>query len=417
MEKLIKCIEVNGEIAVPASKSIAQRAIVAAVLAKESTYLCDVSLCDDTKRALDVAKTWGAEVKEMGSDYLIIPEERSKKEGVLTLFCGESGLLARMITPVAALLDREVVIMGSGSMLKRPMQMLVPPLQELGVNIHACAGGLPLTLHGPLRGGECCLDGSISSQVITGLLMALPLAEKDSILHVENPKSRPYIDMTLDVLAAFGIEVEREDYSCFNIRGRQAYRSCIFPVEGDWSGASCFLVAGALAGRVKITNLNINSAQADRVLLEVLRQVGAEVIVEPGEKWDCVTVVRNELRAFEYDATDSPDLFPALVALASGCSGTSCIKGARRLLYKESNRVESLREEFVKLNIRIEVDEDIMRVTGGNITGGEVSSRNDHRIAMALATAALCSSAPVIIKQAEVVSKSYPTFWSDFLKL
>lgn len=154
MEKLVKCIEVNGEIAVPASKSIAQRAIIAAMLAEESTYLCDVSLCDDTKRAIDVAKTWGAEVREMGADYLIIPGAGGKREGVLTLFCGESGLLTRMIVPVAALLDREVVIMGSGSVLKRPMQMLVSPLRELGVNIRTCAGGLPITLCGPLRGGN-----------------------------------------------------------------------------------------------------------------------------------------------------------------------------------------------------------------------------------------------------------------------
>ena len=417
MEKLVKCIDVNGEIAVPASKSIAQRAIIAAMLAEESTYLCDVSLCDDTKRAIDVAKTWGAEVREMGADYLIIPGAGGKREGVLTLFCGESGLLTRMIVPVAALLDREVVIMGSGSVLKRPMQMLVSPLRELGVNIRTCAGGLPITLCGPLRGGECRLDGSISSQIITGFLMALPLAERDSILYVENLKSKPYIDMTLSVLEAFGIEIEREGYRCFKIRGRQAYHSCIFPVEGDWSGASCFLVAGALAGKVKITNLNINSTQADRQILEVLRQVGAEVLVEPGEKWDSVTVSHKELRPFECEATDSPDLFPALVALASGCTGTSRIRGAHRLVYNESNRIESLQEEFAKMGIRIEVDDDTMLVTGGVIKGGEVSSRNDHRVAMALATAALRSSAPVIIAEAEVVSKSYPTFWSDFLKL
>lgn len=144
---------------------------------------------------------------------------------------------------------------------------------------------------------------------------------------MENLKSKPYIDMTLSVLEAFGIEIEREGYRRFKIRGRQAYHSCIFPVEGDWSGASCFLVAGALAGKVKITNLNINSTQADRQILEVLRQVGAEVLVEPGEKWDSVTVSHKELRPFECEATDSPDLFPALVALASGCTGTSRIRG------------------------------------------------------------------------------------------
>jgi 3-phosphoshikimate 1-carboxyvinyltransferase len=257
------------------------------------------------------------------------------------------------------------------------------------------------------------IGGSITSQLLTGLLMALPLVKSKSHLVVDDLKSKPYIDMTLQVLSDFGIEVENMDYEAFNIPGNQKYHARDHCVEGDWSGASFLLVAAALSGQVTVIMLQKKSVQSDKAIVEVLRKTGAVVVV----KEDCIEVKKNMLKAFEFDATECPDLFPPLVALAAHCIGITTIKGAERLKHKESDRAVALREEFGKLGVDITVDGDEMIIRGGQVKGGKVNSHNDHRIAMAAAVTAVAAQSEVIIDGAQCVAKSYPEFFDDMDKI
>lgn len=414
MDKVSVKSEIYGRLQAPSSKSYAQRAVAAALLAEGDTTLLNMELCSDTHAALTVVEALGASASKTAEGTYVI--KGSMRNGVLTpkntmVNIGESGLSTRMFTPVASLFGVEITVTGEGSILKRPMDMMITPLRNLGVEVRSNDGYLPLTVKGPLKGGETEVDGSVSSQFITGLLMALPLAETDTTIHVNKPKSIPYIKMTIDLLNNFGIEVaHNDDYTEFYIVGGQTYTACTYNVEGDWSGASCLLVAGAIAGEITIENLNPLSMQADVAIIDALSKAGAEIITTP----ESVTVRNRQLSAFEFDATHCPDLFPALAALAANCEGRSVITGTKRLTHKESNRAETLKEEFGKLGIEVDISEDnIMYVTGGEVKSAVVESHNDHRIAMSLAVAALRSDGEVIIKDAESVNKSYTCFWDD----
>ena len=398
---------IAGSITSPASKSYAQRAVAAALLAGGETTLTHLDLCNDTRAALDVARRLGASVSHEGTTYTI----RGGLNPVSTkLNIGESGLATRLFTPIASLCHMPITINGEGSILRRPIEMMEEPLQALGVEVISNGGYLPISVKGPMRGGEIHVDGSLSSQFITGLLMALPLSPNDTVLHVENLKSRPYVDMTIDLAARFGVAIEHNNYEQFYIAGGQHYTPCTYNIEGDWSGASCLLVAGATAGSITIRNLNHISLQADLAIIEALARAGAEIITTNSS----VTVHGGPLHAFEFDATDCPDLFPALAALAASCEGTSVLTGTQRLTYKESNRAETIAEVFGRLGIGVDLsEENTMRITGGPVSSAVVDSHNDHRIAMAAAVAALSSDDSVVIEGANAADKSYPNFWND----
>ena len=398
---------IAGSITAPASKSYAQRAVAAALLAGGETTLTHLDLCNDTRAALDVARRLGASVSHEGTTYTI----RGGLNPVSTkLNIGESGLATRLFTPIASLCHMPITINGEGSILRRPIEMMEEPLQALGVEVISNGGYLPISVKGPMRGGEIHVDGSLSSQFITGLLMALPLSPNDTVLHVENLKSRPYVDMTIDLAARFGVAIEHNNYEQFYIAGGQHYTPCTYNIEGDWSGASCLLVAGATAGSITIRNLNHLSLQADLAIIEALARAGAEIITTNSS----VTVHGGPLHAFEFDATDCPDLFPALAALAASCEGTSVLTGTQRLTYKESNRAETIAEVFGRLGIGVDLsEENTMRITGGPVSSAVVDSHNDHRIAMAAAIAALSSDDSVVIEGADAADKSYPNFWND----
>lgn len=398
---------IAGSITAPASKSYAQRAVAAALLAGGETTLTHLDLCNDTRAALDVARRLGASVSHEGTTYTI----RGGLNPVSTkLNIGESGLATRLFTPIASLCHMPITINGEGSILRRPIEMMEEPLQALGVEVISNGGYLPISVKGPMRGGEIHVDGSLSSQFITGLLMALPLSPNDTVLHVENLKSRPYVDMTIDLAARFGVAIEHNNYEQFYIAGGQHYPPCTYNIEGDWSGASCLLVAGATAGSITIRNLNHISLQADLAIIEALARAGAEIITTNSS----VTVHGGPLHAFEFDATDCPDLFPALAALAASCEGTSVLTGTQRLTYKESNRAETIAEVFGRLGIGVDLsEENTMRITGGPVSSAVVDSHNDHRIAMAAAVAALSSDDSVVIEGADAADKSYPNFWND----
>lgn len=415
MQQTIRKSNIEGAITAPTSKSYAQRAVAAALLAHGTSILTNMDLCNDTRAALDVARRLGAKITHESSTYSITGGF-SPIDSVLNI--GESGLATRLFTPIAALSDREITITGEGSILSRPIEAMRHPLEQLGVEVITTSGKLPLTVRGKIGGGELVADGSLSSQFITGLLTALPLAENDTTLRVDNLQSIPYVDMTMEVLRHFGIYINHTDYQIFHIKGQQQYVSCNYNIEGDWSGASCMLVAGAVAGEITVRNLNNASLQADRKIMEALHKAGAHITVEG----DAVTVsCSGELRGFDFDATHCPDLFPALVALAVNCVGDTVITGTDRLTHKESDRAATLASEFTKLGAIVDISSpNMMRISRGAVLPSSaitVDSHNDHRIAMATAVAALTLDVPVTILRAEAVGKSYVEFWDELQKV
>lgn len=406
MKRVILPSQVSGIVQAPPSKSITQRAIAAALLSEGETTIINPSYCDDTLAAMSIATGLGAKVRPITKE-LKISGSIGLKENKLN--CGESGLAIRMFSPIAALFPEKITLTGTGTLKSRPMSMIEEALVQFGVRCETKHGSVPITIHGPLKGGKCVIDGSISSQIITGLLMALPVVPEDSEIEVSQTKSKPYIDMTIKTIKHFGIHIEKISYNLFKIPGNQKYQSKTIEVEGDWSGASFLLVAGAIGGSLTVKGLSTTSQQSDKAILIALDKAGAQMVIGK----DQIEVTKGNLKSFEFDATDSPDLFPPLVALAAYCKGTSAIKGVTRLVSKESNRCQALVEVFSKLGVKTEVIDDFMLVTGGNVSGGNVVSHDDHRIAMALAVAAIGASKEVSLKDSHCVSKSYPVFFED----
>ena len=410
MKRLVRPSQVKGTLAAPASKSLAQRAIALASLAKGKSEVLHPGKSDDVLAAIDVCKTLGAKIR-IDDDKLFI------EGGISTpnkpLHCGESGLGIRMFSSIAATLNQPVMLTGNGSLTKRPMGIVEESIKALGASCSTQNGFIPITVQGPLKGGVAKINGSLSSQVLTGMLMATPFANANTTILVENLQSKPYIDLTIQTMKAFGVEVDNLDYKEFHIKGKQMYSPTFYSVEGDWSGAAFLLVAGAIAGEVGVSNLNPMSKQADRAIVEALMWAGAKISIQD----NLVVAGKGELNAFHFDATHCPDLFPPLVALAALCKGESRILGASRLRIKESDRAATLQQEFAKLGVTIEIEGELMRVFGGDVKGGKVHSQGDHRIAMACAVAALAADGEVEIDEAEAVNKSYPKFFEDLAQL
>jgi 3-phosphoshikimate 1-carboxyvinyltransferase len=411
MQITVQRSKISGEITAPPSKSYAQRALAGALLAKGTSVIRNPSRSDDAQAAIGIIRQLGAIVDDQG-DQLVI---RGGFDPIgQKLDCGEAGLSLRMFSPIAALADQTMLMNGSGSLLKRPVQMITEALNQLGCRCQSQDGYLPVWVKGPLKSGKAVVDGSVSSQLLTGMLMALPVVRGESQIEVANLQSIPYIDMTINILKQFDISVTHDRYEVFHIPGKQKYRPATIQVEGDWSGAAFLLVAGALGGSVTVKGLQADSLQADRQILKALAFAGAHAETGTNE----VTVSHGELRAFDFDAGHCPDLFPPLVALAAHCHGVSRIEGVGRLVHKESNRAKVLQEEFHKLGISIRIDGGNLYVTGPSLMkNGEVDSHGDHRIAMAAATVATVSRTPVKILGAECVAKSYPGFYEDLKKV
>jgi len=410
MDKTVSLGSVNGTITPPSSKSYAQRAIALALLAEGRTTLRNIEFCKDTRSAISCIEALGAKVSYL--DESTIAVDGGLHPVTDTLMVGESGLATRLFTPIASLNSTPICIKGEGTLLHRPMMMMIEPLRRLGVEVRDGGGHLPIEVKGPIHGGNIEVDGSFSSQFITGLLLALPLAKEDTTLQVRSAVSTPYIDMTIDTAKRFGVEIMHHegDYSEFYIEGGQKYTPADLAIEGDWSGASTMLVAGAISGRVTVKNLSTLSKQADTAICRALERAGAGIIIEG----DSITITKRRLRSFTFDATNSPDLFPALAALAAAAHGQSTIIGTQRLLHKESDRAETIRQEYEKLGIEVDIsEENVMKIRGGEIHPATVFSHNDHRIAMSLAVSALRCKGNVTIENAECVEKSYPTFFED----
>jgi 3-phosphoshikimate 1-carboxyvinyltransferase len=417
----IKPSVITGNIVAPASKSSMQRACALALLAGGETTLLNPGKSNDDLAALDIIQKLGAQVlqKEDGTLQIKSPEvSRSIGTGG-ALNCGESGLGIRMFTPIAALSPSAIIITGTGSLLNRPMHFFDEIFPQLGISIESNKGHLPIKIEGPLQPADITIDGSLSSQFLTGLLIAFAKAAVKTVtISVDNLKSKPYVDLTLQMMKQFGYEVENDNYERFLIRPQTTdHRPQTYIVEGDWSGAAFLLVAGAVAGGITVTGLDVFSTQADKAILQALMDCGTSISIETEQIMISPPLGVRDLKPFHFNATDCPDLFPPLVALASYCNGTSVIEGVSRLQHKESNRAITLQEEFAKMGIEIILQDDLMMIKGGvGVNGAKVVSHHDHRIAMACAVAALQADGETVIEDAEAVNKSYPQFY-EHLKL
>jgi 3-phosphoshikimate 1-carboxyvinyltransferase len=247
---------------------------------------------------------------------------------------------------------------------------------------------------------------------LTGLLIALPKTKGDSEIKVHNLKSKPYVDLTLKIIEDFGVEVINQNYETFRIKGNQNYKAQEYNIEGDWSSAAFLIAAGLIGGKTEVTGIRQDSKQGDKRVLDALKSAGGKLTINE----DSVIAEKSELKAFEFDATDCPDLFPPLVTIAAYCEGTSKIEGVNRLIYKESNRADALVSEFSKMGISVKIENDTMLIEGGQVKSAVIESHNDHRIAMAAAIAALGATGDITILDAECVNKSYPKFYFDLFK-
>ncbi len=410
MQFQISSSQVKGKLRAPASKSMLQRALLAAFLVRKEFVIEGYSSSADADAVLEVIKNLGTAVRKEG-DRLFLYSQKEKKSSHLNV--GESGLAIRLLSPLVALYDEPFTLEAQGTLCKRPLRLIEKTLQSNQVICSSNNGFAPLQICGPLSGGNIFFDAGEGSQFLSGLLMALPKAKKDSLIEVENLKSKPYISMTLGLLKDFGIQIEQQGFHYFRIAGNQSYQGSRYNVEGDWSAAAFLLTAAAIGGSLSLENIREDSLQGDKAIVAILHQVGAHVQQER----ESIFVEKNELKAFSYDATETPDLFPPLAALAVACNGQSRIKGLHRLKHKESDRAETIRKIFEKLKLKIAFEGDEMLIEGGRVDSGCVSSFHDHRIAMMAALLGLISENSVTITEAESVEKSYPDFFEDLKRI
>ena len=398
----------RGRVEIPASKSVAHRAMIAAALADRPTEIVLNAVNDDLTATAACLSALGAACERTDFGYRIVPAAQEKNAcgaaenasgatdlceiaSFPTLDCGESGSTLRFLLPVAAALGREARFVGHGRLPERPHDVLLNAMAAHGAT--ADARRLPLQLHGRLRGGTFALPGNVSSQYITGLLLALPLCAGDSVIRLTTRlESAPYVNLTLRALADFGIRAETLPDG-WRIPGGQRYHSPgRVVVEGDWSGAAFWLAANALGSRVECGNLDEASAQGDRAIRPLLNRLGGEI-----------------------DVSECPDLVPALAVAAAGFPGRTALVGAARLRLKESDRLASVAALLRALGCAVDEGAESLTIHGGApLTGGTVDGCGDHRIVMAAAVAATAASSPVTILGAQAVAKSYPDFFRDF---
>lgn len=465
-------------LSMPCSKSFAQRAIVAAALADGVSHLCGYTPCGDNEASLSLARSLGADVQQEGNMLTIkgisaslgaLADQSGNcvADGRRTIHVGESGLLARMMIPIMAQLhDGPVEITGEKTLLERPLTGAREILDAVGCSVKCEASDnavrVPLTVAGPLKGGgRVEISGRHGSQLITGLLMALPFAEKNTTLVVKDPKSIPYIFITLEVLKKFGVRIGNEmlggrdflesdgDWSLcseivFKVRGGQRLKAVDMDLEADWSAAANFLVAGSVFGKVEIAGLDTTSLQADLSIMDILMDAGASLSQVDGPKGN-ITVQRAPLRAFSVDASNCPDLFPIISVLAAFCQGTSRIAGLRRLANKESDRGSAILNMLRQMGVDVHRENDELVIRGyslaqrllgqhahgsagqsavqaggrsyrapGLLKGGDYTSHHDHRMVMALKVASLGADGPIVIDDEACVQKSFPSFDEQF---
>lgn len=438
---------VDATVTIPSSKSFAQRAIVAAALAEGVSHLSGYTPCGDNEAAVAAARALGATVGIDGPEMEI--KGIAARPGcidITDIHTGESGLLTRLMIPLLPMISRSPVrITGEKTLTGRPLKGAEEMMSAFGVKVESECGDcrVPLTVSVPLGSGQAEISGEHGSQLISGLLMSLPLGVKYSKVTVGNPKSIPYMFITLDVMRKFGVKVGNEmnggsefvesggDWSyceeiLFKIKGGQRYRAADFAIEGDWSSAANFLVAGAVFGKVVLYGLDTGSLQADLSIMDILMEAGAS-LSQTGGASGPVTVQRAPLTAFRTDASNCPDLFPIISVLAAFCQGTSRISGVGRLAHKESDRGRAILEMLLKMGVEARIEGDELVIEGHSLSsrllngrllkGGNYTSSHDHRMVMALKVAELGADSPVVIDDTACVAKSFPMFFELFSQL
>lgn len=397
----------SGEIAVPPSKSAAHRAIICAALAKGVSRLSPPGNSDDVRATIGAFRQMGVRIETDGGATVYGGAFRRSAE----IDCLESGSTLRFLIPVTAALGIHTVFHGRGRLPVRPNRVLTDLLQRHGVE---CQGdGLPLSVRGQLPPGTYMLPGNISSQYVSGLLLALPLTQKESRILLSTPlESAGYVDMTLQIMREFGISVEKAELG-YLIPENQAYRPHDFQIEGDWSQAAFYLAAGALGGKIRILGLSENSAQGDRAAVEIFRRFGANIRFDGSG----LSVEKKRLKGIEVDASQIPDMVPALAVTAAFAEGVTRIHSAERLRIKESDRLSAIANGLQSMGIPVKEEPDGLLITGGFPKGGRISGAGDHRIVMAFSIAAAFAEGDSVITDYTAVSKSYPEFFDHFKTL
>jgi 3-phosphoshikimate 1-carboxyvinyltransferase len=405
----------RGNVRAPGSKAYTHRALLASLLSEGETIIRGSSECDDAHRTLEAIQSLGAKVHVQNSQIVVCGTEKLVSCNN-PIDCGESGATLRFLTAIAGASPTKATLRASERLAKRPLGPLLEAMETLGVSteINENAEGSEVTVQGPLKGGETSIRGDISSQFISGLLFAAPLAATDVTIHVSGRlESRPYVEMSLDVLKRHGISIDVRDND-FHVPAPQKYAATSHDVPGDFSSAA-FLIAGAgIAGEeITISGLNPRSIEPDAVFLKVIDQMGLDV----RSLGQTLEVRGSKLEPFEFDAMNNPDLVPPLEVLGCFAKGTSEIRGVERLRYKETNRLQTIPAELEKMGAKISVNDNVVKIKGEGLVGCELDSKNDHRVAMSCAIASIGAMGDSSIRNAEAVSKSYPEFYQDLTRL
>lgn len=389
---IIKNSILNGSLVMPPSKSAAHRALICSFLSGGGNVSPIIS-------SKDMEATVGC--------------LNSIKNSEQVLNCIESGSTLRFLIPLVASLGKSVTFVGEGRLPQRPIGEYLDLFKTKGV-VCESEGGLPLKISGKLQGGTFEIRGDVSSQYITGLLLALPILDVDSKICLKTPlQSKPYVDMTISVMKDYGVTVDETDYGYF-VKGNQQYKKRDYIVEGDWSQAAFFLSAGAIGSNITLNGLDVNSTQGDKAVVDVMKKFGAQIEMNENS----LTCKKGELNGIEIDCTDIPDMVPAIAVTASFANGKTVIKGAERLRLKESDRIEAVCSNLKKMGVDVIETKDGMIINGnGKVFGADLCGYNDHRIVMAFSVAGLFAAGETTISDAESINKSYPSFFDDYNKL
>lgn len=424
----MKSVKINpmtleGKINIPPSKSMSHRAIICASLSRGESLIHNISYSDDIIATIEGMKALGVEVLEETLDQntdtysLRIKGVEEFKLQSDSVNCKESGSTIRFLIPILMLAGEKFKITGEGRLVERPLDTYYRIFEQQGIKYANTGGILPLEIEGCLKPGTFSIEGNISSQFITGLLFTLPLLDGDSRIVVTESEleSKGYVDLTIDILRKFGIEIENRDYKEFFIKGNQSYVSREYKVEGDYSQGAFWIVAGLLDGKIVCKDLEKSSLQGDKEVVEIVERMGGKISVAE----DSITVEKSETRGTVIDASQCPDIIPVLSVLAALSEGETKVINGKRLRIKESDRITSTRTELEKLGADIREEGDGLVIVGKPMLEGGVvlDSWNDHRIAMAMGVASIRCKKPVEITNSGSVSKSYPHFWQDFKKL
>ena len=407
--------KLNGIINIPPSKSLCHRAVICASLSHGESNIDNVIFSDDIYATCEGMKNFGGDIENKGEGRLRIKGSfplTLKKESI---DCIESGSTLRFLIPIGLLCNKAVTFTGRGKLVSRPLDTYYKIFKNQNIKYMNNNGNLPLNVEGKLKPGVFEIEGNISSQFITGLMYTLPLLQGDSkIIIVNELESKGYVDLTIDMLSKFGIEIVNNNYKEFLIKGNQTYISRDYKVEGDFSQAAFWLVGGILGEEIQSKDLNIDSLQGDKVIMDLIKEMGGDIAIS---EFGVKTKV-SKTKGITIDASQCPDIVPILTVLAAVSEGETNIINASRLRIKESDRLKAISTQLNKLGADVKELEDGLIINGKkNLTGGIVDSWNDHRIAMALAIASIRCTEEVTITNSDAVKKSYPHFWEDFKKL